>query len=112
MELSSKKRKLEDCREDLNTKIDHLNWNISFGTISEKQKKIDDASEEFEIASKDVRFCHASEAWEAAKTVVGDGDAQACATFAAGIVNANALERAMNEAAKLIANALQKAVED
>ena len=112
MELSSKKRKFEDCRDDLSTKIDNLNWNIGVDTIAEKQRKIEEASEAFEIAAKDLRLCHAMDAWETAKTVVGEGDTQACATFAAGIVNANSLERAMSEAAKLIATALNKAVED
>ena len=106
MDLSNCKRKLELA--ELVVKDVQLDGGSYKKT---RWERLEDAEEKVEDARAAVRSCHASEAWEVASSIVGRENVQACATFAAGIVKANAFERTMREASEIIANALHEAVE-
>ena len=104
MDLSDRKRKLEQAKNYVE--------DVKFETNNpSKRERLEDAEEQVEDARAAVRSCHASEAWEVASSIVGRENVQACATFPAGIVQANAFDRSMREAAEIIANAVHQAVE-
>lgn len=95
--LGEMKRK----RDKAESKLESADYSSIMGETREaKQQKIDAAHEALVKADADVRYWEANEAWRLAEDHCGPGNVDACATFAAGLVQAHARIRAAELAVK------------
>ena len=80
-------------------------------TREAKQQGIDAARAALEKVRTTVRYWEANETWGVAESQCGPDNVAACATFAAGLVQAHAIERAAEIAAKESERAQTKQIE-
>jgi hypothetical protein len=94
--LGETKRK----RDKAASQFESADFDSRYMTREAAVRHIDAAHEALVKADADVRHWEAHEAWSLAKKLCGAGNVDACATFAAGLVQANARIRAAELAAK------------
>ncbi len=85
---------MKRTRDKAASQFESADFDSRYMTREAAARHIDAAHEALVTADADVRHCEAHEAWSLAKTLCGPCNVDACATFAAGLVQANARIRA------------------